>query len=89
MSGINYDDKILKKIKDIPNHKSMRRDERIKYHAENQLFDLDDTIVIDNLSILLIDDVKTTSTTFQDCVKQLAKGSPKKILCMAAAETYY
>lgn len=49
--------------------------------------DLADNVNIDNMRILLIDDIKTTGSTLNECAKMLLIGGAAEVFCLTVAVT--
>jgi len=77
LSKLNYEPRILKKIKETPSQKSLNRETRLK-NLQNS-FAIDQNFQLKNRVILLIDDVITTGATANTCAKLLKEAGAKKV----------
>ncbi len=50
-------------------------------------FDLKDDVNIENMRILLVDDIKTTGSTLNECSKNLLIGGATEVFCLTVAVT--
>lgn len=74
---LDYEPRILKKIKETPSQKLLNRETRLK-NLKNS-FAIDQNFQITNKVILLVDDVITTGATANTCAKLLKKAGAKKV----------
>lgn len=74
-TGIPYEERALKKIKDTPVQITLKKRERRKNLT--RAFQVKDSEAIKEKAVMLVDDVYTTGTTVNEC---------SRALCMAGAE---
>lgn len=77
LSGLNYEPKILEKIKETAPQKSLNRKNRLRNLRKT--FSVNEKISVKNKVILLIDDVITTGATANACAELLKKAGAAKV----------
>ena len=75
--NINYDNKIIFKVKDNPAQSELNKYERIN-NVKN-VYKIKNTIKIKNKNVLVVDDIFTTGNTVNEVSKILKKNKAKKI----------
>ncbi|MBE6824788.1 MAG: ComF family protein [Ruminococcaceae bacterium] len=82
--GIPYV-KTLSKPKKTPHQRNLNANQRRK--NLKGAFKLIDKSIVENKSILLLDDIVTTGTTLGECSKTLQKANPSMICCVTLLST--
>lgn len=82
LSGLEYDFELIKRIRDTKPQYKLSRKQRL----ENLLdaFEVVKTRLSDK-PLLLMDDICTTGTTFEEMIKALQAQGAKKIVCLATS----
>ncbi len=80
LSGFEYDFEIIRRIKNTKPQYRLKRKERMK-----NLKDAFEVLKTTDKSILLIDDICTTGSTFESIILELNKKDIYNITCLAAA----
>ena len=75
--SMQYDEKVLKKIKDNIAQSSLNKEERIK-NVQNVYY-INKTNKIIEKKILLVDDIYTTGSTANECSKIVKKAGAKEV----------
>ncbi len=75
---------VLIKTKENKKQSELKKEERILNVQD--VYELRNSKIIKNKSILLIDDIYTTGSTIKECRKTLLKGNPKNIDCLCIAK---
>lgn len=86
LSGYNLNDEIIKRVKETkPQYKLS-----FKQKQENlrDAFRVDTTKITSN-TVLLIDDICTSGSTFESMIKELKDKGVKKIICLSASSPEY
>ena len=77
LSGLNYEPRILEKIRETAPQKSLNREKRLKNLKKT--FSVNEKISVKNKVVLLIDDVITTGATANACAELLKKSGAAKV----------
>lgn len=83
ITGMKLNTKLIKRIKNTKPQYKLNKQERMKNLQE--AFSVNKTELIPNLSILIIDDIFTTGSTFESMINELNKNDIYDITCFAAA----
>lgn len=81
--GLPFEVKLLKKVRKTERQHELTRDKR----QANVKGAYKATKRIDGKNILLIDDIKTTGYTLNECAKQLRMAGAEKVYCLTALQT--
>ena len=81
--GINYQSKLLKRVKNNPSQTFLNKEER-KKNVEG-IFEVSDKMKIQGKTILLIDDVLTTGATLAEAAKCLNESGAASVSCATIA----
>jgi competence protein ComFC len=84
--SIDVSDKILLRGKYTKSQTTLSKFERI--HNVRGAFEINDNIVVNGRSILLIDDIMTTGATLNECSRILKENGAKQVYCLTAACPY-
>lgn len=76
---------IIEKIYDVPTQHSLGSEER-KGNVFG-IFDVTDAERVKDKTVLLVDDIKTTGATLNECAKMLKLSGAKEVLCVTFAVT--
>ena len=82
MSGFNLNNDLIKRIKDTKPQYKLSRQERLKNLSE--AFEVDIT-KNSNMPVLILDDICTTGSTFEEMIKTLKNNGITDIVCLAAS----
>lgn len=82
--GINYSDKLIKRIKETKSQVNLSSTERFKnlYSAFQG-----NSAKLNGKKVLLVDDVTTTGATMISCAKALVESGCERIYCLTVAKT--
>jgi ComF family protein len=81
--GVDFIPDLLIRTKDTKSQTGMNKDERVA-NVKN-VFRLNDSYVIKEKKIILVDDVMTTGSTVSECLKILKKKGCEKVLAVSLA----
>ena len=86
LTGYVYNPNLVKRIKDTKPQYNLKKFQR----AENlkDAFYVDQDALIPNKRVLLIDDICTTGSTFEEMIKELNKNGITDIVCLAATTPF-
>ena len=76
---------VLKRVKDTPHQTGLNRENRQSNLKDG--FVVTKENLINNKTILLVDDIYTTGSTLNECAKTLIKAGAKKVVAMCLART--
>lgn len=82
LSGFEYRDALIKRVKDTQPQYKLSRKERLKNLSN--AFVVDKT-QITNQPVLILDDICTTGSTFEEMIKSLKSAGVTNITCLAAS----
>lgn len=82
-TGIPYEERALKKIKDTPVQISLKKRERRKNLA--RAFQVRDQEAIQGKAVVLVDDVYTTGATVNECSRALLKAGAERVAVLTVA----
>lgn len=85
LTGTEYNPYLIKRIKDTKPQYNLKKAQR----AENlkNAFEVDTSKILDK-KILIIDDICTTGSTFQEMIKELKKYGFENIVCLSATTPF-
>ncbi|MFQ3574132.1 MAG: phosphoribosyltransferase family protein [Thermodesulfovibrionales bacterium] len=86
IKGLPYKHDIIKKTQNTPPQSLMQREERLKNIKGK--FEVRDNRSIDGKTILLFDDVVTTSATVNECAKMLKKAGARSVYVLSVARSF-
>jgi len=86
LSGMPVNCELIKRIKDTKPQYNLKRNERIDNLKD--AFEVDSSKLIADKQILLIDDICTTGTTFEQMIKTLQNAGINDITCLAATTPF-
>ena len=82
LSGFEYNFELIKRVKDTKPQYKLSRQERLQ--NLDAAFEVDKT-KINNKAVLILDDICTTGSTFEEMIKALRFAGAEKIVCFATA----
>lgn len=85
LTGYETNFNLIKRIKNTKAQYNLKKHERIKNLKDAFIIDKNN---INNKKILLIDDICTTGTTFEEIIKTLKKENITDIICLAATTPF-
>lgn len=85
LGGYNYNPNLIERIKDTKPQYKLSKEERIKNLSN--AFKVDKDKLMDG-PILLIDDICTTGSTFEEMIKELNKNGITDIVCLTATTPF-
>lgn len=85
LGGYNYNPKLIERIKDTKPQYKLSKEERIKNLSN--AFKVNKDNLMDG-TILLIDDICTTGSTFEEMIKELNKNGITDIVCLTATTPF-
>lgn len=75
--GIDWSDKLLKRVRDTASQTHKTRLERLQNVAG--AFELKKSTVLEGRNVLLVDDVLTTGATLEACIEEVQKANPRSV----------
>lgn len=85
LTGYNYSPALIKRIKDTKPQYKLKKAERMQNLSN--AFEVDST-KLSGGTVLLIDDICTTGSTFEEMIKELKKCGIEDIVCFAATTPF-
>lgn len=85
LTGYNYNPALIKRIKDTKPQYKLKKSERMQNLSN--AFEVDCT-KLSGGTVLLIDDICTTGSTFEEMIKELKKYGIEDIVCFAATTPF-
>ena len=85
LTGYNYNPALIKRIKDTKPQYKLKKAERMQNLSN--AFEVDST-KLSGGTVLLIDDICTTGSTFEEMIKELKKYGIEDIVCFAATTPF-
>src|SRR5574344_1001248 len=82
LSGFDCNFQLIKRIKDTKPQYNLKKTDRIKNLTN--AFEVDKNQLFSGKKVLLIDDICTTGSTFEEIIKTLKKAGVEDITCLAA-----
>ncbi|MBR1424250.1 ComF family protein [bacterium] len=86
LSGYNINFDLIKRIKDTKPQYKLKKSQRIE-NLENA-FEIDKTKLIKDKKVLIIDDICTTGSTFEEMIKTLNSAGVYDIVCLTASTPF-
>lgn len=86
MSGYEVNSKLITRIKDTKPQYNLKKTQRLINLAH--AFKADNQNYINNKKVLIIDDICTTGSTFEEMIKELNKAGIYDIVCLAASTPF-
>ena len=81
LTGYSLNTRLIKRIKDTKPQYNLKKSQRLV--NLDKAFELDKTKLIENKRVLLIDDICTTGSTFEEMIRELNKAGIYDIVCFA------
>jgi ComF family protein len=86
MSGYPVNDNCITRIKDTKPQYNLKKAQRMINLAN--AFNVDSTKILKNKKLLIIDDICTTGSTFEEMIKEFKKNGIEDIICFAATTPF-
>ena len=81
LSGYELNTSLIKRIKDTKPQYNLKKSQRLV--NLDKAFEVDKTKLVENKRVLLIDDICTTGSTFEEMIRELNKAEIYDIVCFA------
>lgn len=81
LTGYEVNTELIKRVKDTKPQYNLKKHQRIENLSK--AFEVDRTKLIPNKKILIIDDICTTGSTFEEMIKEFNKAEIHDIICFA------
>lgn len=85
-TGYELNTKLIKRIKDTKPQYNLKKSQR--FDNLNKAFEIDKTKFINSKRILIIDDICTTGSTFEEMIREFNKADISDIICFATTTPY-
>ena len=85
LTGNTFNKTLIKRVKDTKPQYKLKKTERIQNLANAFVVNKENFL---NKTILLIDDICTTGSTFEEMIKELAKNGISDVICLSATTPF-